>query len=776
EPNTLVGQGTFGRVYECVDKLADMKRAVKRLKLPPEGSMQKEMANEIDALIALDHPAIVRLIEYFVEDSEVLLVMELLQGPSLGEKMREFGKFSESFAVRCLRHMLKALFCCHCHGIAHNDVSEENFRFENCRNDAALRMVDFGLSEVSSQESPLKPSEPGRGIYVQKRDIWSVGTILYQMLSGTRLLPVIKEGSESLGLLPCATNPNYVPAKLKQLEASEEALDLLSRMLEQGTEQRIAAQEALQHPLVVQSYALQQGQVDDPNPSTSSTLIKSRSNRRKLAGCAPALRAFAKAPRIKRLALLVAAHLLGDEVGGVRWVFRFLARDGWLVEEDAFQQALLDSGEEVPQDFAALFRSADLSGSGALNFVEFMAAMMATLPEVYCSHSSLKAVFHFFDSSGGGVIRGEQLHSLFPAKSESECSSMIRQSCGKDSMNFGDFQRVMLPMNWKPPVVAAASWAEVPDLSSPILVKKTSRESKHQARLGCSSDPEHDAPPQAIISRVTSAPSEAFAIRQVPGFHRTTLRPFYESQAVSNVVLGLASGSSGYARRAVQLNCAELVEAGRGAFFFMPNPKYHWTPEAAFNEERKARFVAWWIHPDLCPLMKHWPGPQHRQDRPRAGDLGLEGRAQPLFALEDAWRWKTLPRPRVAMPAANLALENIVETERGHAEQDGNPNASIEANDVGESSEANCTDEPEGEAYDEDGESEHARHDAEEVVTHPIELELEKNALSGRVVNLEDSLAGKDYQIGVLTAEAQKLEEEVAFLKIQAAKKQKTSH
>ncbi|CAJ1376977.1 unnamed protein product [Effrenium voratum] len=726
------------------------------------------MANEIDALIALDHPAIVRLIEcpsvsdmpgeaegiawiyleYFVEDSEVLLVMELLQGPSLGEKMREFGKFSESFAVRCLRHMLKALFCCHCHGIAHNDVSEENFRFENCRNDAALRMVDFGLSEVSSQESPLKPSEPGRGIYVQKRDIWSVGTILYQMLSGTRLLPVIKEGSESLGLLPCATNPNYVPAKLKQLEASEEALDLLSRMLEQGTEQRIAAQEALQHPLVVQSYALQQGQVDDPNPSTSSTLIKSRSNRRKLAGCAPALRAFAKAPRIKRLALLVAAHLLGDEVGGVRWVFRFLARDGWLVEEDAFQQALLDSGEEVPQDFAALFRSADLSGSGALNFVEFMAAMMATLPEVYCSHSSLKAVFHFFDSSGGGVIRGEQLHSLFPAKSESECSSMIRQSCGKDSMNFGDFQRVMLPMNWKPPVVAAASWAEVPDLSSPILVKKTSRESKHQARLGCSSDPEHDAPPQAIISRVTSAPSEAFAIRQVPGFHRTTLRPFYESQAVSNVVLGLASGSSGYARRAVQLNCAELVEAGRGAFFFMPNPKYHWTPEAAFNEERKARFVAWWIHPDLCPR---------------------------LASFDEALAGAPAPSRRVAMPAANLALENIVETERGHAEQDGNPNASIEANDVGESSEANCTDEPEGEAYDEDGESEHARHDAE-VVTHPIELELEKNALSGRVVNLEDSLAGKDYQIGVLTAEAQKLEEEVAFLKIQAAKKQKTSH
>ena len=61
--------------------------------------------------------------------------------------------------------------------------------------------------------------------------------------------------------------------------------------------------------------------------------------------------------------------------------------------------------------------------------------------------------------------------------------------------------------------------------------------------------------------------------------------------------------------------------------------------------------------------------------------------------------------------AANVALENIVETEGGHAEQDGDLN--------GESSEANCTNESEGEAegsgiYDEDGESEHARHGAEE--------------------------------------------------------------
>ncbi|CAE7489383.1 CPK2, partial [Symbiodinium pilosum] len=221
---------------------------VKRLRLP-SGSCNEELVNEVDALIALDHPAIVRLIEYFVADSEVLLVMELLQGPSLGEKLREQGRFPEAFAVRCLRHMLKALFCCHCHGIAHNDVSEENFRFETCHADAVLRMVDFGLSEMSVQESTLARHEHvPRGLYVQKRDIWSVGAILYQMLAGARLLP--EEGS----CWPEATNPSYVPVRLSTLDASDQAMDLLSKMLEPTTARRITAQEALQHPLVVRSY------------------------------------------------------------------------------------------------------------------------------------------------------------------------------------------------------------------------------------------------------------------------------------------------------------------------------------------------------------------------------------------------------------------------------------------------------------------------------------------------------------------------------------------
>ncbi|CAE8636059.1 unnamed protein product [Polarella glacialis] len=619
--DSILGEGSFGRVHRCVDKFGNISRAVKRLRLPPEGSLQQELVNEIDALIALDHPVIVRLIEYFVEGSELLLVMELLQGPSLGDKMRELGVFPESFAVRCLRHMLKALFCCHCHGIAHNDVSQENFRFETCRPEASLRMVDFGLSEMSSQDPTnlLPHMGPERALYVQKRDIWSVGTIFYEMLTGCRLFLDEQDGASQFEEV---TNVSYVPSRLQALDASKEAKALLSSMLELSTERRIAAQEALHHPLLIRSYASSsfeaEGEIGQYQSGGASS-SRSRRSGRILADCVPALRAFTAATNLKRLALLVAAHLLSDgEVDKMRWTFRYLAQDGWKVEERRFREALTEKGEELPQDFSELFENADCSGSGALDFVEFMAAAISTLPEIYCGESSLKAIFHFFDTRGAGLIQGASLHALFPARTEADCTAMIRASCGKDAMSFADFCQVMTPEDWEG-TVAAASWA---DKASPRGQEVCSTQGhggpcgqEDLSRHGPSAAEETEGEKRQVnaglsktATRVTSAPSQGFAIRQEPGFHTKALRPFYEAQPISNVVLGIAQGTSGYARRAFALGCAEVVESEGGAFFFMPNPKYHWTPEAAKNAERKARFVAWWIHPALCDSLRAWTG------------------------------------------------------------------------------------------------------------------------------------------------------------------------
>ncbi|CAK0857664.1 unnamed protein product [Prorocentrum cordatum] len=140
-------EGSFGRVQRCSDNLVRIGRAVKSIRIPSDPRQLVMLHREVEALVALDHPHIVRLIEYFEEGSELLLVMELLEGLSLGHRMRLEGRFGERLAAMCARHMLKALFCCHSHGIAHNDVSTENFKFLGQGPESALKMVDFGLSE-----------------------------------------------------------------------------------------------------------------------------------------------------------------------------------------------------------------------------------------------------------------------------------------------------------------------------------------------------------------------------------------------------------------------------------------------------------------------------------------------------------------------------------------------------------------------------------------------------------------------------------------------------
>ncbi|CAE8600335.1 unnamed protein product, partial [Polarella glacialis] len=110
---------------------------------------------------------------------------------------------------------------------------------------------------------------------------------------------------------------------------------------------------------------------------------------------------------------------------------------------------------------------------------------------------------------------------------------------------------------------------------------------------------------------IKSDASEVYAVCQQPGFHKHALRPFYGSQPVSNVVMGIVHGSSKYARDAIEFGLAELVELGgdhHGAFFFMPNPKYHWNLDDIVTTELgpRLRVVAWWIHPAFLSNIRAW--------------------------------------------------------------------------------------------------------------------------------------------------------------------------
>jgi len=629
QSGSQLAEGAFGRVHQCTDKLTHAARAVKKITVPHDGERQLELIREVSALVALDHPHIVRLIEYFVQDGELLLVMELLEGPTLGQHLQSLGIYSEALAARCTRHILKALFCCHCNGIAHNDVAADNFQFQTCSTSSPLRMVDFGLaSDCLSQKQPDVSSRMDHTAYEcrgMECDIWGAGVILYRMLSGSELFPG-KETSPTTRIkrLAYTTDPSYVASCMRDLKVSADAFSLLEGMLRTPAVKRLEAREALLYPFITKFYW------DESRVSEGHTCFS-------LARYMTALCKFHETVRLKRLALLVVAHLVTrnkDPVNSINWLYRYVVRDGQIVDIGTLVDRCGQDNIEVPHDFSAIFNSADVSGVGGITYVEFVATAIVVEPSVFCEESTLRAVFRFLDVENQNLVTDDSLRAAFDLPMCVE-GALVCEAVGSDGMDYDGFKRMMVPSEWDEAAVNIAKkapWAN------------EAAERKQAERSSCDRcgtvDAGHQPPSASEYTPVRSAPSDAFGICQRPGFYLRALRPFYESQCVSNVVLGLVTGSSSYARKCAWLGLAEVIEVGQGtgAFFLMLNPKYHWDPnQVKLGADPKLRLVGWWIHPDFVPDLCSWFRHDHSiQDGEQLGhclgdpgDFSFSNRAKP---------------------------------------------------------------------------------------------------------------------------------------------------
>jgi serine/threonine protein kinase len=600
-------------VHRCTDKLTHALRAVKKITVPCESDQQDELIREVSALVALDHPHIVRLIEYFEEGGELLLVMELLEGPTLGQHLHSVGVFSEALAARCARHMLKALFCCHCNGIAHNDVGADNFQFHTCSPSSPLRMVDFGLaSDCRSQQQFDVVSCMDPAAYQNcdmERDIWGAGVILYRMLSGSELFPEKETPSTTQSKrLACTTDPSYVPSCMRDLKASADAVSLLEGMLRTPAAKRLNAREALLHPFITKFY-WDASQANDEDSSFS------------LGRYMAALRKFHETVRLKRLALLVAAHLLTNSKGpvsSINWLFRYVLRDAQIVNAETLVERFAQNSIQVPPDFNAIFASADVSGEGGLTYIEFVATAIIVEPSIFCQESTLRAVFRLLDVENQNHVTDDTLRAAFDVPMCAE-GALIREAVGSEGMDYNRFKRMMVPPEWDEAALNVAKKAAWADATERVRADSNSSSCDGYTKVHTG----HPISSASEYSPVLSAPSDAFTICQRPGFYTRALRPFYDSQCVSNVVLGLVTGTSSYAQSCARLGLAEVVEVGQGAgaFFVMLNPKYHWDPsQVKLDVDPKLRLVGWWIHPDFVPELCSWF--RHPQSIQEGNQLG----------------------------------------------------------------------------------------------------------------------------------------------------------
>ncbi|XP_006104766.1 ribosomal protein S6 kinase alpha-5 isoform X1 [Myotis lucifugus] len=187
-----LGEGSFSICRKCIHKKSNQAFAVKIISKRMEANTQKE----ITALkLCEGHPNIVKLHEVFHDQLHTFLVMELLNGGELFERIKKKKHFSETEASYIMRKLVSAVSHMHDVGVVHRDLKPENLLFTDEHDNLEIKIIDFGFARLKPPDNqPLKtpcftlhyaaPELLNQNGYDESCDLWSLGVILYTMLSG----------------------------------------------------------------------------------------------------------------------------------------------------------------------------------------------------------------------------------------------------------------------------------------------------------------------------------------------------------------------------------------------------------------------------------------------------------------------------------------------------------------------------------------------------------------------------------------------------------------
>uniref|UniRef100_A0A674MDW9 Calcium/calmodulin-dependent protein kinase IV n=1 Tax=Takifugu rubripes TaxID=31033 RepID=A0A674MDW9_TAKRU len=219
---------------------------------------RKIVRTEIGVLLRLSHPNIIQLKEIFETDTDIALVLELVTGGELFDRIVERGYYSERDAAHVIKQILEAVAYLHENGVVHRDLKPENLLYADLSLDAPLKIADFGLSKIIDDQVTMKTvcGTPGycapeilRGnAYGPEVDMWSVGVILYILLCGFE--PFFDPRGDQY-MYSRILNCDYEFVSPWWDEVSLNAKDLVSKLIVLDPRQRLNVREALDHPWVL---------------------------------------------------------------------------------------------------------------------------------------------------------------------------------------------------------------------------------------------------------------------------------------------------------------------------------------------------------------------------------------------------------------------------------------------------------------------------------------------------------------------------------------------
>lgn len=216
EIHELLGVGGMAYVYKAYDNIEKRWVAIKILKeeLAGNSDFLRRFRNESKAIAVLSHPNIVKIYDVSFGDRIQYIVMEYIDGITLKQYIEQQGEIKWREALYFTVQILRALQHAHEKGIIHRDIKPQNIMLLE---DGTIKVTDFGIARFSQAETQTMTDkaigsvhyiapEQARGGYINdKADIYSVGVMLYEMLTGQ--LPFVADNAVSVAIMQMQAEP-----------------------------------------------------------------------------------------------------------------------------------------------------------------------------------------------------------------------------------------------------------------------------------------------------------------------------------------------------------------------------------------------------------------------------------------------------------------------------------------------------------------------------------------------------------------------------------------